>query len=360
MPDILVPQSVLLGSLPTAGRLALTRLLQQLGLRVSSVSEDPTAFITQVHRLRPALLIVGESQLHGLEALSRHVVLPVLLYCESQPLPGMMREASRWGVFDFILASAAALEWSSTIMRKLQIAPLQPVSSWRKVSSTAAVPGLPGGVVIIGGSTGSPEVVEQLVRALPATLACAVLVAVHLPASFLNSFVKRLARASALPVIAAGAGTQLTPGCILVAPGGCNLVVRSALHTPWQCWQTDFSTESSPFGDEPSIDILMRSAAHTVGNNVLGVILTGMGRDGTLGAQAIRQHGGTVLAQDEASSVLFSMPNSVIQAGWANAVLPLAELPEAIVHYTGQFRRTAPGVRSTRFSVPSSRRLVEL
>ncbi|MDF7811194.1 chemotaxis protein CheB [Hymenobacter sp. YC55] len=360
MPDIPVPQTVLLGSLPTAGRLALTRLLQQLGLRVTNVSEDPTEFITQVRRLRPALLIVGERQLRGLEVLSRHVVLPVLLYCESQPLPGMMREASRWGVFDYILAGAAALEWSNTILRKLEVAPVQPVSSWHSVSRAAAVPGLPSGVVVIGGSTGSPEVVEQLVRSLPATLACAVVVAVHLPASFLNSFVKRLARASSLPVIAAGAGTQLTPGCILVAPGGHNLVVRSALHTPWQCWQTDFSTESSPSGDEPSIDILMRSVAHTVGNNVLGVVLTGMGRDGTLGAQAIRQHGGTVLAQDEASSVLFSMPNSVIQAGWANAVLPLVELPEAIVQYTAQFRRTASGVRSTRFSVPSSCRLVEL
>ena len=295
----------------------------------------------------------------GLEALSRHVVLPVLLYCESPPLPGMMREASRWGVFDSILAGAA-VDWTRTIMRKLQGAPPLPASPLREVRGTTAVPGLPGGVVVIGGSTGSPAAVEQLVRALPATLACTVLVAVHLPASFLGSFVKRLARVSSLPVMAAGAGTQLAPGCVLVAPGGHNLVVRAALRTPWQCWQTDFSTEAGPSGDEPSIDILMRSVAHTVGANVLGVVLTGMGCDGTLGAQAIRQHGGAVLVQDEASSVLFSMPNSVIQAGWANAVLPLAELPGAIALHVGQFRRAVSGLRSTSCSVPSPCCLVEL
>ncbi|WP_375435154.1 chemotaxis protein CheB [uncultured Hymenobacter sp.] len=360
MPDILVSQTVLLGSLPTAGRLALTRLLQQLGLRVSGISENSVEFITQVRRLRPALLIVGDAQLRDLEVLSRYAVLPVLLYCESQPLPGMLREASRWGVFDFILAGAAASDWSRTITRKLQVAPLRPVSLWREVGGAAAVPGLPGGVVVIGGSTGSPAAVEQLVRALPATLACAVLVAVHLPASFLGSFVKRLTRATSLPVMAAGVGTQLAPGCILVAPGGRNLVVKAALRTPWQCWQTDFSAETSASGDEPSIDILMHSVAQTVGANVLGVVLTGMGCDGTRGAQAIRQQGGTVLVQDEASSVLFSMPSSVIQAGWANAVLPLAALPEAIMQYAGQFRRTVAGGRSTNSSIPSSRRLVEL
>lgn len=360
MPDILVPQTVLIGRLPTAGRLALTRLLQQLGLRVGSASESPTDFITQVRRLHPALLIVEESQLRSVEALSRHVTLPVLLYCESQPLPGMMREASRWGIFDFILASAVALNWSQTIMSKLQIAPLQPASPWREICCATAVPGLPSGVIVIGGSTGSPAAVEQLVRALPATLACAVLVAVHLPASFLNSFVKRLSRATSLLVAAAEAGTQLAPGSVLVAPGGRNLVVRPALHTPWRCWQTDFSTETSPSGDVPSIDMLMQSVAHTVGANVLGIVLTGMGRDGTLGAQAIRQHGGTVLVQDEASSVVFSMPSSVIQAGWANAVLPLAELPNALAQYAGKFRQVASSVRSTRRSVSSSRCLIEL
>ncbi|MBC8085499.1 MAG: chemotaxis protein CheB, partial [Hymenobacter sp.] len=148
--------------------------------------------------------------------------------------------------------------------------------------------------------------------------------------------------------------TQLEPGRIIVAPGGRNLVVRPALTGPWLSWQTDFSAEAGPSGDEPSVDVLMRSAARTVGRNVLGVVLTGLGRDGTLGAQAIRQGGGMVLVQDEASAAVFSMPKSVIQAGWANAVLPLAELPAAIVRHAAQFRRVEPASRGISAAVASA------
>jgi two-component system chemotaxis response regulator CheB len=324
VPDISAPFTVLLGNLPTTGRLALKRLLEQ----------------------QPRLCVV--------EALSRQMIVPVLLYCEAAPLTGMLREASRWGVTDFISANTSASEWGREVLRKVWAAFPLPTSPLEVVSRVGTVPGLPGGVVVIGGSTGGTTAVESLVRALPATLACAVIVAVHLPASFLDSFVKRLARASALPVVAGWAGTLLEPGRIVVAPGGRNVLVRRATNSPWQCWQLDIATEASPSGDEPSIDILMRSVARTVGPNVLGVVLTGMGRDGTLGAQAIRQHGGTVLVQDKTSSVVFSMPNSVIQAGWANAVLPLADLPNAITLHAGQFRRVVAEARNKVSSVPQA------
>ena len=337
MPEIPAPSTVLLGGLPTAGRLALTQLLEQPGVRVVTVGENPAELITCIRRLQPRLLIVSALQLRALELLSRHAVLPVLLYCEVPPLADMMRKVSRWGVFDFILADATHADWGREVLHKVQtVLPL------REPARLAAVPSLVGGLVIIGGSTGSPAAVEQLVPALPATLACPIVVAIHLPPSFLASFVRRLARVAALPVVAGWAGTPLAPGRIVVVPGGRNLLIRPALNSPWQSWQLDFSTESSPAGNDPSVDILMRSAARTVGRNVLGVVLTGLGHDGTLGAQAIRQHGGTVLVQDEASSVVFSMPESVIRAGLATAVLPLKDLPQAIVHHAGQFRRVAP------------------
>ncbi|UOG76842.1 hypothetical protein MTX78_09630 [Hymenobacter tibetensis] len=355
MPDISAPFTVLLGNLPTTGRLALKRLLeQQPRLCVVCAGENPAELLAYAYRLRPQLLIVSELELRVVEALSRQMVVPVLLYCEAAPLAGMLREASRWGVTNFISANTSASEWGSEVLRKVWAAFPLPTSPIEAVSRVGAVPGLPGGVVVIGGSTGGTTAVESLVRALPATLACAVIVAVHLPAAFLDSFVKRLARASALPVVAGWAGTLLEPGRIVVAPGGRNVLVRRATTSPWQCWQLDIATEASPSGDEPSIDILMRSVARTVGPNVLGVVLTGMGRDGTLGAQAIRQHGGTVLVQDKASSVVFSMPNSVIQAGWANAVLSLADLPNAITLHAGRFRRVMAEARNKVSSVPQA------
>jgi two-component system chemotaxis response regulator CheB len=354
VPDSSSSITVLLGQLPTAGRLALARLLEaQAGIRVVNVGEKPAELVAIVRRVRPALLVISEAQVRSLELLSHYQAVPVMLYCDAVPLVGMLRETKRWGVVDFVLPAGSSADWAKDVLRKVHQYVRQAVEPSLEPSRFPEVPGLPGGVVVIGGSTGGTTAVEQLVRALPATLACAVVVAVHLPAGFLDSFVKRLARVSALPVVAGWPGTQLEPGRIVVAPGGHNLVIRPAMNSPWQSWQTDFSTEYSPSGDEPSIDILMRSVARTVGRNVLAVILTGLGRDGTLGTQVVRQCGGTVLVQDEASSAVFSMPKSVIQAGWANAILPLKELPDAIVRHVGLFRRV-----SVRPTVPSFSRTV--
>ena len=337
MPERSLSFTILLDNLSTALRLGLTRLLQsQPDLHV--VSAGTTELLAVARRLRPGLVIVGESQLRDVEQLSRYTSIPALLYCEGQPLPGMLREAARWGVFDTIRPNSAAAEWSAEVLRKVRrILPQKSAKAAARLVLKSAIPGISRGLVVIGGSTGGTAAVEQLVRGLPASLAYSVLVAVHLPASFLNSFVERLRRATSLPVVAGWPGTVLEPGHIVVAPGGRNLLVKAAANSPWQAWQTEYTAEPSPSGDEPSVDLLMRSAARTVGSNVLGVVLTGLGRDGTLGAQAIRQHGGMVLVQDEASSAQFSMPQSVIQHGWANAVLPLGQLAAAITRHASFF-----------------------
>jgi two-component system, chemotaxis family, protein-glutamate methylesterase/glutaminase len=341
--------TILLGSLPTALRLVLTRLLQdQPGLYVAGGECDTAELMSMAHRLRPGLVIVAQHQVRAIEELSRSVRVPALLYCETPPLPGMLREVAQWGVYDYFQLGSGNAYWAAELLHKVRKAmPAEPLPL--AVSTAfAAVPGISSGLVVVGGSTGGTQAVEQLVRGLPATLSCALLVAVHLPAAFLQSFVERLRRATLLPVVAGGAGVLLEPGRIVVAPGGRNLLVSASAGSPWQSWQTEFTAEPSPSGDEPSLDLLMRSAARTIGRNVLGVVLTGLGRDGTLGAQAIRQHGGAVLAQDEASSAVFSMPKSVIQAGWANAVLPLQELPAAIVRHASSFRPVLPGARPFR------------
>lgn len=341
---------ILLGNLPTALRLRLLRLFQgQPGWQVVGGEASASDLLAAARRLRPGLIIVGPDQLREVEQLRRSTSIPVLLFSETTPLPGMLREVAAWGVYGYFQPDSGQPVWAAELLGKVRQAipaPLRPAAA--SLVSTA-VPGLATGLVVVGGSTGGTLAVEQLVRALPTNLACAVLVAVHLPAAFLTSFVGRLRRATVLPVVAGGAGVLLQPGQIVVAPGGSNTVV-SAANSPWQAWQTEFTTEPSPSGDEPSLDLLMRSAACTVGRNVLGVVLTGLGRDGTLGAQAIRQYGGTVLVQDEASSAVFSMPKSVIQAGWANAVLPLHELPKAIGRHVAQFQLASVEARFSRLT----------
>lgn len=348
MSDRSLSLTILLGNLPTALRLRLLRLFQsQPDWRVVD-KEEGAGLLAAARRLRPGLIIVGQDQLRDVEQLRRSVNIPVLLFGESSPLPGMLREVAAWGVYGYFQPDSGQPLWAADLLRKVRQAMPMALCPLAPPKASTAVPGIATGLVVIGGSTGGTLAVEQLVRALPTTLACAVLVAVHLPASFLGSFVGRLRRATSLPIVAGGAGVLLQPGQIVVAPGGLNTIVSTASNSPWQAWQTEFTAEPSPSGDEPSLDVLMRSAARTVGRNVLGVVLTGLGRDGTLGAQAIRQHGGTVLVQDEASSAVFSMPKSVIQAGWANAVLPLHELPKAIGRQVDLFRQAAVPTRVAR------------
>ncbi|WBA42689.1 CheB methylesterase domain-containing protein [Hymenobacter canadensis] len=343
--------TILLGTLPTALRLRLLRLFQgQPDWHVVSSGEGDTNLLTTARRLRPGLIIVAQDQLRDIEQLRRSASIPVLLFGETPPLPGMLREVAAWGVYGYFQPDSGQPLWAAELLSKVRQAMPAAPRPLAQPTASIAVPGIATGLVIVGGSTGGTLAVEQLVRALPTTLACAVLVAVHLPASFLTSFVDRLRRATALPVVAGGAGVLLQPGQIVVAPGGRNTLVRAASNSPWQAWHTEFTAEPSPSGDEPSLDVIMRSAARTVGRNVLGVVLTGLGRDGTLGAQAIRQHGGTVLVQDEASSAVFSMPKSVIQAGWANAVLPLHELPKAIGRHVSQFKQASAEARLSRLT----------
>ncbi|WBO85724.1 chemotaxis protein CheB [Hymenobacter yonginensis] len=346
MSDRSLSFTILLGNLPTALRLRLLRLFQgQPDWQVVGGADAGTDLPAAARRLRPSLIIVGQNQLRDIEQLRRSATIPVLLFAEAPPLPGMLREVAAWGVYGYFQPDSGQPLWAAELLRQVRQAMPAPVRPLAQPTAATAVPGIATGLVIVGGSTGGTLAVEQLVRALPTTLSCAVLVAVHLPASFLSSFVDRLRRATALPVVAGGAGVVLQPGQIVVAPGGRNSLVTAAANSPWQAWQTEFTAELSPSGDEPSLDVLMRSAARTVGRNVLGVVLTGLGRDGTLGAQAIRQHGGTVLVQDEASSAVFSMPKSVIQAGWANAVLPLHELPKAIGRHVALFQQASAQAR---------------
>jgi two-component system chemotaxis response regulator CheB len=153
---------------------------------------------------------------------------------------------------------------------------------------------------------------------------------VHLPAHFTASLIKRLQRLSALPVKVGQPGMSVEAGQIIVAPGGQNMVIKPVKRGPWQVWQIDFSSEPNLCADEPSIDMLMHSAAQAAGSKVVGVVLTGLGNDGTAGARYIREQGGRVLAQSEESAAVFSMPHSVIRAGYADAVLPLEQIATAI------------------------------
>jgi two-component system chemotaxis response regulator CheB len=184
-------------------------------------------------------------------------------------------------------------------------------------------------IVAIGVSTGGPNALEQLLAALPADLGMPIVIVQHMPPIFTKSLGERLASRSALAVREAVDGEPLVSGTALVAPGGLHLVVQRDARN----YKVRTHSGQPENSCRPSVDVLFRSVAENYSSRALAVVLTGMGQDGLDGARHIHQSGGTVLAQDEASSVVWGMPGAVVRAGYADAVLPLGHLAAEIMRY---------------------------
>lgn len=173
-------------------------------------------------------------------------------------------------------------------------------------------------VIGIGASTGGIHALCMLLRALPRQLAIPILVTQHLPANFMQVFARQLEMASSRDAIVVESETAVRPGCILIAPGDSHLLLRR------DCRQFVAHTQrfDTASGCMPSVDPMFESMAGAAGPGALGVVLSGMGRDGAAGAGQLVAAGGNVIAQDEASSSVWGMPRAVVEAGLASAVLP--------------------------------------
>lgn len=183
-------------------------------------------------------------------------------------------------------------------------------------------------VVIIGSSTGGPKALCQVLPGLPRNVSAAILVVQHMPMGFTTSLARRLAVLSQVEVREAAAGDRLKEGRALVAPGSFHMVIGAGdvvtLHRG-----------PARNGVRPSIDVTMESTAANPGYRCIGVVLTGMGSDGRDGAAAIKKAGGTVIVQDEPTSVIYGMPRSVAESGHADKVLPLDRITDEIVEMCG-------------------------
>ena len=188
-------------------------------------------------------------------------------------------------------------------------------------------------VLVIGASTGGPEALVRVLPLLPATLPVPVLLVQHMPPVFTRQFAQRLDRLSPLRVVEAADGSPLIPGTAHLAPGDHHLVVRSSGRAPHAVLQTGLNQGPPENFCRPAVDPLFRSVVTAYDGAVLAVVLTGMGSDGRTGASEIRAGGGTVIVQDQATSVVWGMPGAIAQAGLADEILPLDRIPEAILRH---------------------------
>ncbi|WP_449240781.1 chemotaxis-specific protein-glutamate methyltransferase CheB [Desulfoscipio gibsoniae] len=185
-------------------------------------------------------------------------------------------------------------------------------------------------LVVIGSSTGGPAALQMLLPALPGDLPCGVVIVQHIPVGFSGPMAEHLNRKCKLEVKHAEQGDRVMPGLVLVAPAGYDLTFRKYAGRLTVALDKG-NKPVPPGGFRPSVDVVMNSAADVVGGRTLGVLLTGMGRDGARGMLSIRQRGGRTIAQDESTSVVYGMPKAAADLGAAEKILPLHGIAEEIV-----------------------------
>ncbi|MBI5599140.1 MAG: chemotaxis response regulator protein-glutamate methylesterase [Deltaproteobacteria bacterium] len=316
------------------------------GIKVVDTARDGAEAIEKIEALAPDVvtLDVEMPRMNGIEALrvimERHP-LPVLMVSSlTEEGAKATFEALDIGALDYIPKQLEDLSFNivkikAELIDKVKAvagrglrrrSPTTPAAAFLNKKETAARPSCARfasqriAIVAIGASTGGPRAVQDVLCALPGDFHAGVLVVQHMPRNFTAPYAERLNGLCKLRVREAREGDVITPGEVLVAPGGTQtrLKRKGAI-------EVGLVMEDSP-GDaiyKPSVDISLTSVAGCFPDRAVGVILTGMGSDGREGMRAIKKAGGKVVAQDEASCVVYGMPKAVVDAGLADKVAPL-------------------------------------
>jgi two-component system chemotaxis response regulator CheB len=309
-------------------------------IQVVGTAPDPYVARDMIVELQPDVvtLDVEMPRMDGISFLRRlmhHFPLPVIIVSSLTSSGGELAlEALAAGAVEVMCKPGAALtldNMAAELIAKIKTAACARVSKREDVGDrTADVTSLgiaSNHIVALGASTGGTVALEYVLCRMPAD-APGMVIAQHMPALFTRQFADRLNRLSAMEIREAQDNDSVLPGVALVAPGDKHLLLRrlgiryfvSVKHGP------------VVHSQRPSVDVLFRSVAHSAGKNAIGVIMTGMGVDGAAGLAEMHQAGAHTIAQDEASCVVFGMPKVAIELGAADRVLPLKEIPDAILH----------------------------
>ena len=190
-------------------------------------------------------------------------------------------------------------------------------------------------IVVIGSSTGGPQALTAVLKSLPADFPVPIAIVQHMPPIFTRNLANRLNQECALEVREAAGGELLERGKVFIAPGDFHMELRRE-GANIRTYLHQAPPENSC---RPAVDVLFRSAAQVYGLGALGVVLTGMGQDGLRGAEHIVQRGGTMVAQDEATCVVWGMPRAVVEARLAHSIQPLSAVAEELNRLTSLGRR---------------------
>jgi two-component system chemotaxis response regulator CheB len=321
-------------------RKAVTRMLADAeDIEVVGTAADGEEGIEKARKLRPDVvtLDVKMPRLGGLETLERlmaeHPVPVLLLSSLTQEGAEVTLRGLELGAMDFVDKSSvepmtmlSLAEELVTKVRALGGARVK-VRRKRRPPPVPATEGERSEVVVIAASTGGPSALQTLLSSLPAGLRAAILVVQHIPRGFTRSLADRLDARSAIPVAEAADGEAVEPGRVIIAPAG----IHSRLRRRGGRVRLVLDEEPREALHRPSADVLMVSAAAIYGPRTVGVVLTGMGSDGTDGLRAIQTAGGLTLAESEETCAIYGMPKGAVAAGVVSRVVPLDRMAEEIL-----------------------------
>ncbi|VFR23130.1 Chemotaxis response regulator protein-glutamate methylesterase CheB [plant metagenome] len=290
-----------------------------LTLDVEMPRMDGLDFLERLMRLRPMpVLMVSSLTERGSEITLRALELGAVDFI-TKPRLGI-----RDGLMEYSELIADKIRATSRARLRPQAAASAstpaPARLTRPLASTEKI-------VVIGASTGGTEAIKDVLQPLPPD-SPAILITQHMPAGFTRSFAQRLDSLCAVTVSEAVHGERVLPGHVYLAPGG---EMHLKLARSGANYVIELEAGPPVNRHRPSVDVLFESAAATAGKNAIGVILTGMGKDGANGLLSLKRAGAQTLAQDEASCVVFGMPREAIALGAADEVVPLGNMSERIL-----------------------------
>lgn len=299
-----------------------------LTLDVEMPKMDGISFLRNLMRLHPLPVIMVSSLTEKGAAITEEALELGALDFVSKPKSDLTRTMQHYR--DEItekVKMAATAHISATGLR--QPAPVLVAEQSFAGAETDATPDpatLANSLIVMGASTGGTEAIKEILQQLPTSLP-GILITQHIPASFSAHFASRMNSVSALTVCEAKKGQRILPGHVYIAPGDRHLVIaRNSLG--YYCELDDGPPVNRHI---PSVDVLFRSAISSAGSDVIGVLLTGMGKDGARGMLEMQEAGADTIAQDEKTSVVWGMPGAAAKLGAADSILPLGQIAKQII-----------------------------
>lgn len=318
-------------------------LLEDSSIEVVGIASDGEIAIEKIKELRPDVVTLDLEmpKLDGMEVIQKSKKLfenpPKFIILSAQTNAEKSIQALEIGAADFIMKPSGNI---SLDLKKISEELISKIKITAQITKKIIIPesakpkkttfySTRKKIIVIASSTGGPQTLEALLKQLPKNIPAPILIVQHMPTGFTNAFAKRLNKICEVEVREAVNHDELKDGLALIAPGGYHMELISDI----EGYEGEIQLNQEPpeLGVRPNANRLFKSVTKIFKDNTIGIILTGMGNDGTEGAREIKNNNGLIISQSEATSIIYGMPKSVAEQNLTDMILDLENIPVAIL-----------------------------